>query len=435
MSKRLNTRAAAAKLAWQIIDQGQSLDAALTSYFETASLSPQDKGFVQELVYGVCRWYGDLDIIASQLLRSPIRNKDRVVHFVLLVGLYQLRHLSTADHAAVGETVSACKQLNKVWAKNVINGCLRNHLREASDKNAPAIPKLSHPEWLSQGIEKAWPEHAPLIFAANNTRPPLCLRVNRRQHSRDAYLKILADEGIAATADSHAADGLILEQAVAVSALPKFEQGACSVQDTAAQLAVDFLAPEQGMTILDACAAPGGKTAHILERLDNLANLQALDISERRCEQLHGTLARLELDAEIITADASKPQSWDQPNEGYDRILIDAPCSGTGVIRRHPDIKHHRRPSDIDALNAIQQQLLKALWPTLKPNGLLLYMTCSVLPSENAIQAEQFVRSQNDAMLVELSHPNALSVSCGLQSLPGVHDMDGFYYCLLRKSA
>lgn len=434
MSKNLNTRAAAAKLAWRIIDQGQSLDAALTEYFESASLSTQDRGFIQELVYGVCRWYGDLDSASKQLLRSPIRKKDRVVHFVLLVGLYQLRHIDTADHAAVGETVSACKQLNKMWAKNLINGCLRTYLRETPDTDTASRAKISHPEWMIKSIEDAWPDYAPQIFNANNQRPPMCLRVNRRHTTRDAYLQQLSAGDVAAYADPYSSDGIVLEQAVSVSALPAFEQGACSVQDTAAQLATDFLAPEQGMTILDACAAPGGKTAHILERTDNKISMQALDVSERRCEQLHSTLARLELEADVITADAMNTQSWDQPNEGYDRILIDAPCSGIGVIRRHPDIKHHRRPSDVDALNDVQQKLLNNLWPTLKPGGLLLYMTCSILPSENEIQAERFVTSQNDAMLVELTHPNALTLSFGVQTLPGVHDMDGFYYCLIRKA-
>ena len=451
MAKKLNTRAAAAKLSWQIIDNGQSLDAALASYFEDSEHSPQDRGFIQELVYGVCRWYGELDAVAAQLLRSPIRNKDRVIHFILLVGLYQLRHIETADHAAVAETVSACKQLNKVWAKNVINGCLRNYLRDKPEpkqleqQNQPeqkrkpennktlSIEALSHPRWIRDTITKAWPEHADRILTANNQRPPMCLRVNRRQFSRDDYLATLSDSSVLAHADPYSDDGIILDKAVPVTALPQFESGACSVQDTAAQLAVDFLAPNKGMTMLDACAAPGGKTAHLLERVDNHANMHALDISERRCEQLHATLGRLDLDADIFSADAAQIEQWPAPKDGYDRILIDAPCSGLGVIRRHPDIKHHRRPNDIQTLNKVQQQLLSNLWHTLKPNGLLLYMTCSVLPSENEEQAQRFIESHNDAKLEKINHPNALMLKYGVQTLPGVHDMDGFYYCLLRK--
>ena len=439
MAKKLNTRAAAAKLCWQIIDGGQSLDSAISSYFETAEHSPQDRGFIQELTYGVCRWYGELDAISAQLLRTPIRNKDRVIHFVLLVGLYQLRHLETANHAGVAETVSACKQLNKVWAKNVINGCLRNYLRDTpepkqTDKNASLNRnQLSHPRWIRDLISKSWPSQSNDILEANNNRPPMCLRVNQRQFTRKAYLEILKQASIDAQADEFSRDGIILDKAVAVNALPEFETGACSVQDTAAQLAADFLAPEKGMSILDACAAPGGKTAHLLECVDNNAKVHALDISERRCEQLHNTLTRLELDAQVFAADAAQLEQWPVPDNGYDRILIDAPCSGLGVIRRHPDIKHHRRPNDIATLNKVQQQLLSNLWTTLKPDGLLLYMTCSILPSENEEQAQRFIETHDDAKLEKIEHPNALKLDYGVQTLPGVHNMDGFYYCLLRK--
>ena len=434
MAKQLNSRAAAAKLAWQIIDQGQSLDAVLANYFESLEENPtsQNKAFIQELVYGVCRWYGELDVLSGKLLRSPIRKKDRVVHFVLLVGLYQLRHLDTAEHAAVGETVSACKQLNKSWAKNLINGCLRSYLR------APIAPlenpdEVAHPQWMSAAIHTAWPDYAIDLFKANNQRPPMCLRVNSRQFKRDDYLVELSKVEIEAEADPYVSDGIILTRPCAVNLLPQFFSGACSVQDTAAQLAAEILAPEAGMKVLDACAAPGGKTAHLLERMDNQLDLHALDISERRIQQLHSTLERLALTATLITTDASAEPNWQVPESGYDRILIDAPCSGLGVIRRHPDIKHHRRISDIDKLTKVQEQLLINLWTTLKPGGLLLYMTCSILPSENELQMKKFVSSQNDAMLVAIEHPNALDLELGKQTLTGVHDMDGFYYCLLKK--
>ena len=433
MPRKLNTRATAAQLSWQIIDQGQSLDAALARYFETTEVSPQDRGFAQELVYGVCRWYGLLDNTAASLLRSPIRKKDRVVHFILLVGLYQLMKLDTAEHAAVAETVSACKQLNKAWAKNLINGCLRNHQRNTATYTDNE-DGLSHPQWISQALANAWPQHLERILHGNNQRPPMCLRVNRMQSSRDDYLNELLESGIAAIADQYSSDGIILERAMAVSTLPRFDAGACSVQDTAAQLAADLLSAESGMTVLDACAAPGGKTAHILERANNELMVDALDVSEHRCEQLHSTLARLQLTANVVTADAANKPSWQTPSGGYDRILIDAPCSGLGVIRRHPDIKHHRRPSDIDALQALQIKLLTNLWRLLKPSGRLLYMTCSVLPAENESQIQQFVANQNDAMLIDTPHPHALSLEHGVQTLPGVHGMDGFYYCLLEKS-
>lgn len=431
MAKHLNTRAAAAKLSWQIIDKGQSLDSTIATFFELSDYSPQDRGFIQELVYGVCRWYGELNTVANTLLKSPIRNKDRVIHFVLLVGLYQLRHLDTPEHAGVGETVSACKQLDKQWAKNVINGCLRNYLRAPNELENTA--SLSHPDWMKAAIASAWPEHQQSILEANNQRPPMCLRVNRRQFSRDQYIDMLNEVEISAQADPCSVDGIILDQACAVTALPNFDDGACSVQDTAAQIAVELLDVKPEMNILDACAAPGGKTAHILERCDNSVNMHALDISERRGQQLESTLARLQLNAEICIADATKTPTWNPPQTGYDRILIDAPCSGLGVIRRHPDIKHHRRPSDIDTLEIVQAAILDQLWSVLSPTGVMLYMTCSVLPKENEKQIIKFLQRTKNAQLLPIQHPNGLELKHGVQTLPGIHAMDGFYYCLLGK--
>ncbi len=433
MAKHLNTRAHAAKLCWQIIDQGRSLDAAIGDYVGHYKPSDQDKGFVQELVYGVCRWYGELELVSKEYLRSPIRKKDRVVHFILLIGFYQLRYLQTADHAAVAETVNACKQLNKVWAKNLINGCLRNYQRNPAEV-ADATTQ-SHPRWLREEITRAWPNHSLAVMHANNQRPPMCIRVNRMQSNRDEYLKLLEERDIAAIADPYTQDGIILERPQNVSQLPNFEQGWCSVQDTAAQLAASILAAQSGHAILDACAAPGGKTAHILESINNRGNVHALDIAASRCEQLESTLFRLKLTAKVQAADASKKASWPLPEAGYDRILIDAPCSGIGVIRRHPDIKHHRRPSDIKALNKSQAALLKNLWQHLKPGGLLLYMTCSILPSENDTQVKRFVSNTANAMVEKIDHPAAIKLEFGVQTLPGVHSMDGFYYSLLKKSA
>lgn len=434
MAKKKNARALAATTAWQIIDQGKSLDGALASCFEKHPERSQDHGFIQELVYGVCRWYGELDSLTHRLLNKPIRNKDRVVHFVLLVGLYQLRHLQTAQHAAVDETVSACTQLNKRWAGNLINGCLRTYLRQPLDPIA-TLAEITHPAWLVNTLQKAWPQYYQRILEANNERPAMCLRVNRMQHTRDAYLQLLSEHELPAHADPMSVDGIILDQAQAVHSLPGFFDGAVSVQDTAAQLACDFLSVEMGYEVLDACAAPGGKTAHLLERSNNEINMQALDVSERRCEQLNDTLARLNLKAAVNVADASQDPNWQLPANGYDRIVIDAPCSGTGVIRRHPDIRHHRRESDIAQLNEVQAALLQNLWPLLKANGKLLYLTCSIIPAENEKQISQFLASHNNAKLEIIDHPNAINVEHGCQTLPGVHGMDGFYYCLLSKHA
>lgn len=441
MAKNLNSRAVAAKLAWHVIDRGLSLDAVLASAFDDKNHKAADRGFIQELVYGVCRWYGDLENCAGELLNKPIRNKDRVVHFVLLVGLYQLRYLNTAAHAAVAETVAACRQLNKPWASKLLNGCLRSYQRAAEAAPAQdeevlaARDRASHPEWLAAAIESAWPEHSQAIFAANNTRPPMCLRVNRRANSVEEYCQRLTTAEIAGAPDPYSADGIILHTPVPVDRLPGFSAGAVSVQDTAAQLAARMLDVQAGHVVLDACAAPGGKTAHLLELADNKLALDALDISAGRCEQLKETLQRLDLDARVYTADASLTPSWPVPEAGYDRILLDAPCSGLGVIRRHPDIKHHRRVDDIGKLNQTQGALLNQLFSLLKPGGLMLYISCSIMPSENELQIEEFLETHSDAQLAEFTHPNALALGCGKQTLPGVHDMDGFYYCLVRKAA
>lgn len=431
MAKILNTRAHAAKICWQIIDHGKSLDSTLADYVSSHQPSPKDKAFVQEVVYGVCRWYGELEAVASNYLKSPIRKKDRVIHFLLLVGFYQMRHLKTAAHAAVAETVGACKQLNKIWAKNLVNGCLRNYQRNPVEV-ADAVTQ-SHPSWLKDQLASAWPNHSLAIMHANNIRPAMCLRVNRIQFTRDNYLRELTEVGIPASIDPYSNDGVILDRPQNVSKLPGFDQGSCSVQDTAAQLSAAYLDLQKDQSVLDACAAPGGKTAHILECMDNQGKVDAIDISDKRCQQLNNTLNRLNLDAQYYVADASKEPSWPVPEGGYDRILIDAPCSGLGVIRRHPDIKHHRRPSDIKSLNLSQASLLSNLWALLKPEGKLLYMTCSVLPSENEQQIAQFLEKTNNAKPCEINHPNALRLKNGVQTLPGIHNMDGFYYCLLQK--
>ncbi len=433
MAKRLNPRAAAAKLSWQIIDKGQSLDAALNDYF--SSNTEEHRSLVQELVYGVCRWYGELDAVADKLLDKPIRNKDRVIHFVLLIGLYQLRFLHTADHAAVSETVSACQQLGKGWAKNLINGCLRRWQRESQDLTPPStsLHERTHPQWLRESISAAWPEHATAILEANDQRPPMVLRVNQQLTDRKQYLDLLDKAGVEASADLRSPTAIKLTHPVPVTQLPEFDTGKVSVQDIAAQCAIDLVTVNDNMRVLDACAAPGGKAAHLLEKSGNAISLDALDISPARVERMRDTFSRLNLTANVFVANAADASTWPHPAGGYKLIIIDAPCSGSGVIRRHPDIKHHRRPEDIHALTNAQQELLNSLWPLLQNDGQLLYLTCSILPPENEHQIEQFLQIHANAQAIELDHPNCLSLAHGKQTLPGVHDMDGFYYCLLRK--
>ena len=430
--RTVNTRAIAASICWQIIDQGYSLDRSLKKQLEQQELSHKDNAFIQNLVYGVVRWYWQLNNMAEQLLQSPIKKKDRVIHFLLLIGLYQLSHLKTQQHAAVSETVNACKKLKKEWAKRLINGCLRQYIRQPTSPSEEY--QFCHPNWLADQFAKDWPNQAEQIMLSNNKQPPMCIRVNRLYCSRDDYLTELENQNIDAVKDPYSSDGIILNKPTSVANLPNFFKGAASVQDTAAQIAVDLLQVEKTQTVLDACAAPGGKTAHILERTNNSAKLTALDVNSQRCEQLQDTLERLQLSATVKTANACQLGDWwDQAK--FDRILIDAPCSGTGVIRRHPDIKHHRKPEDIKGLLQVQQMLLENLWQTLKENGLLLYMTCSILKQENTEQISRFLQTHNNAEIMPINHPNALTLEFGQQTLPSLHEMDGFYYCLLKKSA
>ena len=441
---KLTSRALAAKLAHKVIDSNITIDAVIESHLRTTeptNNSVADPAFTQELLYGVCRWYGELDYIATLLLKSAIRKKDRIVHFVLLNGLYQLRHLGTAEHAAVNEAVEACQQLKKGWAKGLVNGCLRSYLRLQKegqiDKRIAEkfgnSASASHPEWLTQLITSSWPEHAQAILNANNQRPPMCLRVNGMRASAAAYLETLAEYDIAASADPYSSDGVRLDKPQPVAQLPGFSSGDVSVQDSAAQIVVDLLDIQPNHKVLDACAAPGGKSAHLLERTHNQIELTALDISSKRCEQLRNTFERLQLKADVQIGDASDTTSWRASQTGYDRILVDAPCSGLGVIRRHPDIRYHRGLDQIDSVVKTQTEILDSLWSLLKESGLLLYVTCSIVPAENEQQIERFLLDHENAKTEPLEAINALKLNLGYQSLPGVHDMDGFYYCLLRK--
>jgi 16S rRNA (cytosine967-C5)-methyltransferase len=385
----------------------------------------------------VCRWNGYLEHLSQQLLAKPLRPKDRDIHFLLLVGLYQLQQLATADHAAIAETVNGAKKAKKVWAVKLLNACLRRFQRDQvsleQGVSADQLHQLTHPDWLVKQLKSDWPEYWLTVLQANDDRPDMCLRVNTRNVLRDNYLKRLNAAQIVATLDPMSDSGIILETAKPVSALPGFEQGDCSVQDTAAQLAVQMLAPKAHERILDACAAPGGKLAHILEFSDNLATVDAMDIDSTRVESIRETLTRLNLSATVATANAADVGSWPFATAPYDKILIDAPCSGTGVIRRHPDIRHHRRQDDIIALLPLQASILDACWSQLKPGGQLLYVTCSVLNSENERQIAGFLNRHVNANSVRLAHPSAISLEHGSQSLPGVHPMDGFYYALLEK--
>lgn len=409
---------------------GQSLTPALEA---ASAISDQDRAFVHMLSYGVCRQYFLLEQILTQLLVKPVKEAD--LQALLLVGLYQLQFMRVKPHAAVSETVAAVG--NRKWAKGLVNGVLRNFLRDSEQLAQQALSNdqaaFNHPAWLLRQIRQAWPEQAAAVLAANNTHPVMALRVNLGAIGREAYQAQLDAANLTAQTVAFAPAALQLDQAVATSQLPGFAAGQVSVQDTAAQLAAYLLATQPGDRVLDVCAAPGGKTAHILENQPQLKELVAVDIDAQRLAKVAENLARLQKSAKLIHADASDTATW-WDGQPFERILLDAPCSATGVIRRHPDIKLLRRESDIPALQDLQQALLEAIWPLLAPGGTLLYATCSILPQENANQLHTFLAHHGDAEEWPINADWGLAQTVGRQILTGEAGMDGFYYARLRKT-
>ncbi|EKO3469997.1 16S rRNA (cytosine(967)-C(5))-methyltransferase RsmB [Vibrio fluvialis] len=426
----MNVRAAAAQVLFQVVDKGQSLSMALPAAQQT--IRPRDHALLQEICYGALRYLPRLESIANALMDNPLKGKQRVFHHLILVGIYQLSFMRIPAHAAVGETVEGAQDLKGPRLRGLINAVLRNYQRNQKQLDAQAVShnagKYGHPSWLLKLLQNAYPQQWEAIVEANNSKAPMWLRVNHQHHDRDAYQALLNNENIDSSVHSQAEDALKLAAPCDVTKLPGFEKGWVSVQDAAAQLSLHYLQPQDGELILDCCAAPGGKTAHILERTQG-SEVVAIDCDDTRLKRVHDNLKRLNLSAKVVCGDARYPQEWWQGSQ-FDRILLDAPCSATGVIRRHPDIKWLRRAEDIAALAELQREILDAMWQQLKPGGTLVYATCSITPQENVLQVKDFLARTSDAQLVgsELDNP-------GRQILPGEEDMDGFYYAVLTKQA
>lgn len=418
--------------------KSHSLDAAL------ARLLPQleearDRSLAQRLAYTTLRWLGATQFISRRLLNKPLKAKDRDIHLLIQLGLAQLWQEAIPAHAAVHETAAVARGIGKPWAVALINGVLRNFQRrrqqlEAELMDSPA--RWSCPQWLLEELQQSWPEHWQAIVGANNKPAPMWLRVNLQQHSREEYLNLLEAQSMAATAGKYSSASICLEQAVAVDQLPGFAQGAVSVQDSAAQLGAEILAPAAGHRVLDACAAPGSKTCQLLELQPGISSLTAVDSNESRLLRLHENLQRLKLQADVVCGDAASPKDW-WDGKYFDRILLDAPCSSTGVIRRHPDIRWRRQPEDINTISKLQSRILQQCWGLLKPGGRLVYATCSILPSENQQLVTNWLATVNDASIIPLEYAWGLSAEVGRQLLPGNRingeDSDGFFYCLLEK--
>ena len=432
----MNPRLAAAKALAAVLTGKASLNSSLPTQLD--KVEDRDRGLTQDLAFGTARWQPRLAALAERLLQKPFKAADADVQALLLVGLYQLLYTRIPAHAAIGETVGCADKLKKPWAKALLNAVLRRAQRESSDIFAELerdpVVRTAHPRWLQKSLKAFWPAHWEAICAANNAHPPMILRVNRRHHSRDAYLALLGEQGIAAQPCQYSRDGIVLEQACDVRGLPGFSDGWVSVQDEAAQLAADLLGLAAGQRVLDACCAPGGKTCHLLEAEPGLAGVVAVDLEEKRLVRVRENLARLGLEAQLIAADARDTARW-WDGQRFERILLDAPCSATGVIRRHPDIKLTRQPDDIQALATLQGELLDALWPTLEVGGVLLYATCSTLPTENTEVIAAFLARTAGARELALDTQAGIEQPHGRQLLAQEGGHDGFYYAKLIKIA
>lgn len=400
-----------------------------------ARVQPGERALAQELTYGTLRFLPRLARLARSLLAQPPRRRDADVFALACVGLYQLDQLGAAPHVAVDTSAEAARALDKPWAVGVINAVLRRFDRER-DAVLKSLAdqdefRFAHPQWLIDALRRAWPRQWESILEAGNRRPPMTLRVNATRCDRDDYARRLQDAGLDCRPVPGTTHGLILRTPVPVERLPGFSAGEASVQDGAAQLAAPLLDPAAGLRILDACAAPGGKAAHLAEIAPG-AGILAVDSDAGRLERAQAAFQRLGLSIRTQCTDASVPGALaaDAP---FDRILVDAPCSGTGVIRRHPDIKSLRRPSDIAAYAARQDCLLDALWPVLATGGKLLYVTCSVLPGENAERIAAFLDRHGDAALEPWAVPWGHDTGHGRQIFPGENDMDGFFLAALRR--
>ena len=426
------TRAAAARILAQVIGSGRSLSTVMPDGLATLD-SDKDRSFVQAMCFGVLRDFERLQSILDNLLDRGLKRRDTELRCLLLVGIHQIVDMKVPDHAAVAATVGAAVLVKRQSAKGLVNAVLRRFVREKDDLLEVALGtaegRFSHPDWIIRKLREDWPEDWESILLEGARQPPMWLRVNKSRISRTDYLHELGD--FEATSGEFAPESIRLSRGVDVRHLPGFVEGLVSVQDAGAQLAAHLVDPRAGQRVLDACAAPGGKTCHLLELCPD-AEVSALDISGERMEKVADNLRRLDLKADLICMDATETDSW-WDGRFFDSILLDAPCTASGVIRRHPDIKLLRRPGDIESLAKKQSDLLDALWPLLAPGGKLVYCTCSVFPPEGADQVRHFLSRQPDSALHPIDERWGREVNPGRQILSGEAGMDGFYYACLVK--
>lgn len=429
-----DTRALAAQALADVALRGASLRDAMERYAPRLA-DGRDRALLMALLSDGARWWLRFDPVMDRLLDKPLRQKEPAVHALLVLGLVQLEILELPDYAAVAATVQAAKALQRPRLAGLVNAVLRRWQRERAELlaalDAQPQTRHAHPAWLAQAIARDWPGRGDAVMAADNVEPPLMLRVNRRRTARESLVERLRSDGYTAQAHAWLADGIVLPHSTDVTRLPGFAAGEFAVQDGAAQIAADLADVRDGMRVLDACAAPGGKACHLLERAD--VALTAVEFDAQRARRISQNLDRLGLAATLVVGDAAEPSAW-WDGRPFERILIDAPCSATGVLRRRPDVRLHRRESDIAPMVAQQQRILAALWPLLAPGGRLVYVTCSLLRAENEAVVQGWLDGRADARAAAFSLPAGQPAAVGWQVLPGDGDLDGMYYAVLDKA-
>ena len=429
-----DTRALAAQALAEVALRGASLRDATERYAPRLA-DPRDRALFTALLSDGARWWLRFDPALDRLLDKPLRQKEPAVHALLVLGLVQLEILELPDYAAVAATVQAARALQRPRLAGLVNAVLRRWQRERAELlaalDAKPQTRHAHPAWLAKAIARDWPAQADTVMAADNVEPPLMLRANRRRTTREALLERLRAAGYVAEPHAWLADGIVLPHSADVTRMPGFAEGQFAVQDGAAQIAADLVDIHDGLRILDACAAPGGKACHALERAD--VALTAVEFDAGRAARIRQNLERLGLSAELVIGDAGQTEGW-WDGRPFDRILIDAPCSATGVLRRRPDVRLHRRESDVPALAAQQKRILDALWPLLAPGGRLIYVTCSLLKAENEAVVQALLAARPEARAVAFELPAGQAAGVGWQILPGDGDLDGMYYAVLERA-
>lgn len=445
MAKTKDVRTVVVELFTKMLNQSGSLSNLLP--VAEKEVAAADRSLLKALSFGLARHGFELQALVDPLLQKPMKKKDLDVYLLLQLGVLQIEHMNVPSHAAVDATVSATKALRKPWAKGLVNAVLRNFIRRRDELVADlsSAQRVAFPPWMYEEIKKDWNDHADQVFIQSNLQAPMVLRVNTLQTSVAEYKQLLGELDMPCSEHPLARDAIVLGSPMPVDRLPGFDTGAVSVQDAAAQLAIQLIVDavagtnagannETPLRILDACAAPGGKTAHLLESFPR-STVTAMDISESRLQRVSQNLDRLSLRerVQVVINDAARVEQW-WDGEEFDVVMLDAPCSGTGVIRRHPDIKQLRRDTDTVELVATQTQLLKKLWETVKPGGFLMYATCSIFNKENVLVVQAFFENRSDCVNVPLDIPGSIAQSIGNQLLPGIAGTDGFYYSLLQRS-